>query len=191
MNTDSQQILDSIFLSYNKILIKLHNLGLTTKHGKEISHMDLRKAIDVMLKKHPTCRWRSEKIKSKRYYILFEGYLWLIYVYFQSEKNQIDADIIFFETRIKEYEKLLEINLFESREANLYVLTEKDKKQVGNLTKDNDIYEKLFNIIEELSSDTNKLEKVRDSLDSYIDRINIASSYENEKFYKIRIFRCN
>lgn len=76
-------------------------------------------------------------------------------------------------------------NLFESREANLYVLTEKDKKQIENLTKDNDTYEKLFNIIEELSSDTNKLEKVRDSLDSYIDRINIAGSYENEKFYKI------
>lgn len=110
MNIDSQQILDNIFLSYNKILIKLHNLGLTTKHGKEISHMDLRKAIDVMLKKHPTCRWRSEKIKSKRYYILFEGYLWLIYVYFQSEKSQIDADVVFFETRIKQYEKVLQIN---------------------------------------------------------------------------------
>lgn len=82
-------------------------------------------------------------------------------------------------------------NLFESRETNLYVLTEEDKKKIENLTKNNDTYEKLFNIIEELSSDTNKLEKVRDSLDSYIDRINIAGSYENEKFYKIRIFRCN
>ncbi len=76
-------------------------------------------------------------------------------------------------------------NLFESRETNLYVLTEEDKKKIENLTKNNDTYEKLFNIIEELSSDTNKLEKVRDSLDSYIDRINIAGSYENEKFYKI------
>lgn len=76
-------------------------------------------------------------------------------------------------------------NLFESRETNLYVLTEEDKKKIENLTKNNDTYEKLFNIIEELSSDTNKLERVRDSLDSYIDRINIAGSYENEKFYKI------
>lgn len=76
-------------------------------------------------------------------------------------------------------------NLFESRETNLYALTEEDKKKIENLTKNNDTYEKLFNIIKELSSDTNKLEKVRDSLDSYIDRINIASSYENEKFYKI------
>lgn len=76
-------------------------------------------------------------------------------------------------------------NLFESRETNLYALTEEDKKRIKNLTKNNDSYEKLFNVIEELSSDTNKLEKVRDSLDSYIDRINIAGSYENEKFYKI------
>lgn len=62
MYTDSQQILDSIFLAYNKILMKLHNLGITIKQGKEILHMDLRKSIDVMLKRHPTCRWRSEKI---------------------------------------------------------------------------------------------------------------------------------
>lgn len=50
MHKDTQQILDSIFLSYNKILKRLHNLGLTTKHGKEISHMDLRKAIEIMIK---------------------------------------------------------------------------------------------------------------------------------------------
>lgn len=51
MYTNSQQILDSIFLSYKKILNRLHALGITTRHGKEISHMDLRKAIDVMIKK--------------------------------------------------------------------------------------------------------------------------------------------
>ena len=90
-----------------------------------------------------------------------------------------------------ESKKEILYKLFENRETNLYVLTEEDKKIIENLTKNNDSYEKLFNVIEELSSDTDKLEKVRDSLDSYIDRINIASSYENEKFYKIRIFRCN
>ena len=47
---DSEQVLDSIFLSYNKILKRLHSLGITTKQGKEITHMDLRKAVDVMLK---------------------------------------------------------------------------------------------------------------------------------------------
>lgn len=50
MRIDSEQTLDNIFLSYNKILKRFHLLGVTTKHGKEISHTDLRKAIDVMLK---------------------------------------------------------------------------------------------------------------------------------------------
>ena len=109
MYTDTQQILDSIFLSYNKILKKLHNLGLTTKHGKEISEMDLRKAIDVMVEKHPTCRWRSEKIRSRKYFVLVEGYYWLTQVYFQKEKSLIDADIDFFKLRIKQYEELLKI----------------------------------------------------------------------------------
>lgn len=106
---DSEQVLDSIFLSYNKILKRLHNLGLTTKNGKEITYMDLKKAVDVMLKKHPTCRWRSQRIRSKRYFVLYEGFLWLAFVYFQKEKSQIDADIYFFEFRIKEYERELNI----------------------------------------------------------------------------------
>lgn len=109
MYTDSEQFLDSIFLSYNKILKRLHALGITTKHGKEVSHMDLRKSIDVMLKKHPTCRWRSEKIRSRKYFVLVEGYYWLTQVYFQKEKSLIDADIDFFKLRIKQYEELLKI----------------------------------------------------------------------------------
>lgn len=106
---DSEQFLDSIFLSYNKILNRLHALGITTKHGKEISHMDLRKAIDVMITKHPTCRWRSEKIRSRKYFVLIEGYYWLTQVYFQKEKFLIDADIDFFKLRIKQYEELLKV----------------------------------------------------------------------------------
>ena len=106
---DSEQFLDSIFLSYNKILMRLYALGITTKHGKEISHMDLRKAIDVMIEKHPICRWRSEKIRSRKYFILIEGYYWLTQVYFQKEKSLIDADIDFFKLRIKQYEELLKV----------------------------------------------------------------------------------
>lgn len=109
MRRDSEQILDSIFLSYNKILKRLQLLGITTKHGKEVKHVDLRKAIAVMLKKHPTCRWRSEKVKSKKYYILIEGYAWLNQVHFQKEKFLIDADVDFFEDRIRQYEELLKI----------------------------------------------------------------------------------
>ena len=109
MYVNSEQALDSIFLSYDKILKKLHLLELTTKQGKEITELDLRKAIGVMLEKHPTCRWRSEKIRSRKYFILIEGYYWLLNVYFQKEKSLIDADINFFEDRIKLYEELLKV----------------------------------------------------------------------------------
>ena len=109
MYVNSEQALDSVFLSYDKILKKLHLHGLTTKQGKEITELDLRKAIDVMLEKHPTCRWRSEKIRSRKYFILIEGYYWLLNVYFQKEKSLIDADINFFEDRIKQYEELLKV----------------------------------------------------------------------------------
>lgn len=50
MKMDSEQVLDSIFLSYNKILKRFQLLGVTTKYGKEIKHKDLRKTIEVMLK---------------------------------------------------------------------------------------------------------------------------------------------
>lgn len=81
--------------------------------------------------------------------------------------------------------------LFECREENLYALTNEDKEKIKNLTKNNDNYEKLFSIIENLSPNIQNIEKVKNSLDSYIDKINIIGAYENEKFYKIRIFRCN
>ena len=106
---DSEEILNSVFLSYNKILKRLQLLGITTKHGKEVKHVDLRKAVDVMLKKHPTCRWRSEKVRSTKYFILVEGYEWIKRVYYEKEKSLIDADIDFFETRIKLYEDFLKV----------------------------------------------------------------------------------
>ena len=109
MFRDSEQALESIFVSYNKILKRFKLLGVTTKCGKEITHEDLRKAVNVMLKKHPTCRWRSEKVKSRKYFILDEGYAWLLQVYFQKEKSLTDADVDFFEDRIKQYEELLKI----------------------------------------------------------------------------------
>lgn len=62
-----------------------------------------------MLKKHPTCRWRSEKVRSRKYFILVEGYEWIKYVYFEKEKSLIDADVEFFETRIKLYADFLKV----------------------------------------------------------------------------------
>ncbi len=101
--------LDDIFLSYKKILKRLKLLGIKTKNGNEITHKDLRYAIKIMEKKHPSCRWKSEKLRSKRYYILIEGFYWLLYVYFQYEKSQIDADIDFFLLRIKQYQEELKV----------------------------------------------------------------------------------
>ena len=105
----SDNSLDDFFLSYKKILLRLKMLNVKTKNGNEITHKDLRKAITIMNKKHPNCRWQSQKLKSKRYFILMEGFYWLIYVYFQKEKKQIDADIDFFELRIKQYEEILHL----------------------------------------------------------------------------------
>ena len=39
MKVDSEQFFDSIFLSYNKILERLHILEITTKNGKEILYI--------------------------------------------------------------------------------------------------------------------------------------------------------
>lgn len=48
-------------------------------------------------------------MRSRKYFILIEGYYWLLNVYFQKEKSLIDADINFFEDRIKLYEELLKV----------------------------------------------------------------------------------
>ena len=107
--------LDEVFLSYDKILYRLNIKKVKTKDNKEITHKDLRKAITVMQRKHKNCRWKSEKIRSRNFYILIEGYYWLINVYFNSTKRLIDADIDFFEELIKQYEEVLKVeskNLF-------------------------------------------------------------------------------
>lgn len=69
-----------------------------------------------MQRKHKNCRWKSEKIRSRNFYILIEGYYWLINVYFNSSMKLIDADIEFFEELIKQYEEILKLeskNLFD------------------------------------------------------------------------------
>ena len=75
--------------------------------------------------------------------------------------------------------------LFVSKEENICALTESDKKRIKELTKDNDTYQMLLDKLEELSNDDISKSKVKDSLESYIDKVNVIGSYENEKFYKI------
>lgn len=101
--------LENVFLSYNRIIEKLNSENVTTKTGNVITHKDLRQAVEVMLKEHYECRWRSEKVKNKKYLILIEGYYWIKYVYFSKEKSMYDADIKFFKDRIKQYEEILNI----------------------------------------------------------------------------------
>ena len=74
-------------------------------------------------------------------------------------------------------------DLFVSREENICALTEFDKKRIKELTKNNDTYQMLLDKIEDISTDDISKSKVRDSLESYIDKVNVIVSYENEKFY--------
>ena len=76
-------------------------------------------------------------------------------------------------------------DLFVSREENICALTEYDNKRIKELTKENDTYQMLLDKLEKLSNDDISKSKVKDSLESYIDKVNVIGSYENEKFYKI------
>lgn len=121
MIQDSYNSLDTILLPYEKIIILLKMLNKKTKNGKEITHKDLRQAVSIMQKKHFYCRWVYQKLRRTRNYILIEGCHWLREVYFQNKQKQIDADIAFFEMRIKQYEELLKLEHKTLWEKDLYV----------------------------------------------------------------------
>lgn len=78
--------------------------------------------------------------------------------------------------------------LFASREENLCAITKEDRKKINELIKDNDKYEKVIQFLDDATNNNGIKEKIKNSLESYIDGINIVSAYENEKFYKIRLF---
>lgn len=121
MPTNTKKELDKVYLSYSKILYRLQAQNIKTAKGKEITEMDLRQAVIIMDKKHHNCRWKQMKIKKNRFYILIEGYYWLIYVYFQKDKKLIDADIDFFIARNKQYEQLLNIKTKTFWNEDMYV----------------------------------------------------------------------
>ena len=78
--------------------------------------------------------------------------------------------------------------LFASREENICVITKEDKKKIKNLIKDNDKYEKVLEFLNDATDDNLAKDKIKNSLESYIDDMNIVSAYENKKFYEIRIY---
>mgnify|MGYP007122092355 FL=1 len=75
--------------------------------------------------------------------------------------------------------------LFSSREEFICVITDYDKEKINDLVKENDTYEVLLNRIKELSADDKTIKQIKESLESYTDRIHAICSYENEKIYKI------
>ena len=50
---------DKVFLPYWKVLNKFKALNSKTKNGKEITHKDLRKAIDIIDKKLDLDVWQE------------------------------------------------------------------------------------------------------------------------------------
>lgn len=75
--------------------------------------------------------------------------------------------------------------LFSSREEFICTITDYDKKKIQGIVKENDNYQVVLDKIEKLSNDDKIKNKIRDSLESYIDRIHMVSSYQNEKSYKM------
>lgn len=67
--------------------------------------------------------------------------------------------------------------LFESREENICVITKEDKKNIKELIKDNDKYEKVLEILDDITNDNVTKDKIKNSLESYIDGMNIISAY--------------
>lgn len=110
----SEDIRKLIFMNYKEILEDFQKRKMKTKKGAKISHTDLRYAIQVMNEKHSSCRWQSEKIKKRYYYIQYEGVIWLREVYFSGyESKLIDKDVVWFRNRIQWYQQQFDKNNIE------------------------------------------------------------------------------
>lgn len=104
----SEEIRKLIFMNYKEVLQYFNENNVRTRANKEITHKELRTAVQIMLRKHPTCRWRSEKIKKRYYYLQYEAVIWLRDVYFNNyETDFLDKDIQWFKDRIDWYQKSL------------------------------------------------------------------------------------
>lgn len=126
---NSEDIRKLIFMNYKEILEDFQKRKMKTKKGAEISHTDLRYAIQVMNEKHSSCRWQSEKIKKRYYYIQYEGVIWLREVYFSDyESKLIDKDVVWFRNRIQWYQQQFDENNIEypKFELNINDMTKKE-----------------------------------------------------------------
>lgn len=76
-------------------------------------------------------------------------------------------------------------DIFTMRESNYCIITGDDKKKLEEILKKNDTYNVLLDKIDKLSFDNKIKGEVKDSLDSYVDRVNVIGTYENSKLYKL------
>ena len=128
----SEEIRKLIFMNYKEILQYFKENNIKTKSNNEITHKELRTAIEIMLKKHPTCRWRSEKVKKQYFYLQYEAVIWLRDVYFNNyETDFIDKDIEWFVNRICWYQNSLKNAGIEYPKMNLQ-LEPMTKKELAN-----------------------------------------------------------
>lgn len=91
---------------------------------------------------------------------------------------------------LNDKEKTVLDELFEFKEENLCTITKQDKEKIKELVKDNDTYQMLIDNLDLISDNDKEKDRLKNSLESYIDRVNVIGAYENEKFYKVRICRC-
>ena len=91
---------------------------------------------------------------------------------------------------LNDKEKTVLDELFEFKEENLCTITKQDKEKIKELVKDNDTYQMLIDNLDLISNNDKEKDRLKNSLESYIDRVNVIGAYENEKFYKVRICRC-
>lgn len=120
----SEDIRKLIFMDYKEILSDFNAREMRTKGDNQITHTDLRKAVCVMQKKHSLCRWQSERIRKRYYYIQYEGVLWLRDVYFNLyDMRFIDKDIKWFENRIIWYQSQFNKNNIDYTEFKFNINT--------------------------------------------------------------------
>jgi len=89
MITSTEMQMDTLYLSYSKILYRFKILNIKTRTGKEITSIDLRRAIEIMIRKHPSCRWKRITKKRNEYNILIEEFIGCNLCIFKIKKSKL------------------------------------------------------------------------------------------------------
>ena len=90
--------------SVKEILSFLTEQNITTSYGYDVTHKDVLNGLKIINEKHSSCEWVDYTEPYPKF--TYEGYAWLVSVYFDKTKSLIDADIIFFEKLIENYRQI-------------------------------------------------------------------------------------